>query len=480
MNEDTPPADGAPDTMEDSLRDQSRPAGGAARPYLFIVLEGDRPLSGGARFSLAGVDEVHIGRGDGRGDARVAQVEPGARRLTLQIPSPSLSRLHARLRRVPMGWYLEDAGSRNGTYLNGERVARGLVGPPDLVELGHAFLVVREIEQLANSSDRDLDSADLADEAPGWRTLLPNVAAGLEDLRRVASSASLGVLLVGETGTGKEVLARAIHDCSRRPGPFVAVNCNTLAEGLVESQLFGHVKGAFSGAVADSIGFVRAADRGTLLLDEIGDLGASAQGALLRVLQEREVVPVGRAAAQKVDVRFLATTLRPLDIGAGQTQFRSDLFARLSGFVYTMMPLRERREDLGLLIAMLLRKSGVSESDRPRIAPDLGLALLRHGWPLNVRELEQLLLRTWLLADGGLMSGAPRFVAAGEATRSASAAPASRSLSADDEAMHRQVADALAATGGNISAAARALGKGRIQLHRLMKRLGVDARQFKG
>ena len=177
---------------------------------------------------------------------------------------------------------------------------------------------------------------------------------------------TIGVLLVGETGTGKEVLARAIHDASGRVGPFVPVNCNTLTEGLAESQLFGHARGAFSGAVTDATGFVRAADKGTLLLDEVADSGATAQGALLRVLQEREVVPLGRAHAQKVDVRFIGTSPRPLATG---DSFRSDLFARLSGFVYEMTPLRDRREDFGLLVAGLLHRAGARESDRPDIAP---------------------------------------------------------------------------------------------------------------
>src|SRR4029079_7585259 len=152
-----------------------------------------------------------------------------------------------------------------------------------------------------------------------------------------------------------------------------------------------------------SVGFVRAADRGTLLLDEVQDLGPTAQGALLRVVQEREVVPVGRAAAQKIDVRFLATSPRSLDPVIAGERFRSDLFARLTGYAHTMTPLRERREDFGLLVAALLAKAGVSEAHRPRIAPDLALGLLTHRWPLNVRELEQLLVRTWLLADDGLM-----------------------------------------------------------------------------
>jgi DNA-binding NtrC family response regulator len=461
-----------PDTMEDSLRNRADAAVGIRR-YLFVVLEGPRPLAGGARFTLEGVDEIHIGRGDDR--AATVEGQRGERRLTLTLPSPSLSRLHARLKRAPLGWYLEDAGSRNGSYLNGERVERGLVGGNDILELGHVFIALRDFDERVDEPARDLEAADLEREAVGFRTLLPSLAGGLGQLRRLAR-ANVGLLFIGETGTGKEVLARAVHEQSGRTGPFVAVNCNTLTEGLAESQLFGHVKGAFSGAVADAPGFVRAADKGTLLLDEVGDLGAKAQGALLRVLQEREVVPIGRAHAVKVDVRFLATSPRELDMGPGR-EFRSDLFARLSGYVHTMTPLRERREDIGLLIAALLRKAGVTGEDAPRIAPDLGLGLLRHSWPLNVRELEQLLTRTWLLAEDGLMSGEPRFVGGTEPGARAPAAPVE--LSPEDRETQQRLIDALTAARGNVTEAARALGTGRVQLHRVMKRLGIDAERFR-
>jgi hypothetical protein len=463
-----------PDTVEDSVRNR-RDAGLVAKPYLFVVLEGDRPLAGGARFSLEGVSEIYVGRGDDR--SAVLADAAGVRRLTLNLPAPSLSRLHARFTRAPLGWYLEDAGARNGCYLNGDRVERALVGETDLVELGHVFLTLRTMPQPRDADAGTLQSAELGGIPVGFRTLLPPLAARLDDLRRVARS-TIGVLLVGETGTGKEVLARAIHEASARGGPFIAVNCNTLTESLAESQLFGHVKGAFSGAIADAPGFVRAADKGTLLLDEVADLGATAQGALLRVLQEREVVPVGRAHAHNVDVRFIGTSPRPLAIG---DSFRSDLFARLSGFVYEMTPLRDRREDFGLLIAGLLRKAGIGEGDRPQIAPDLGLGLLAHRWPLNVRELEQLLNRTWLLAEGGLMSGPPRFVVATPSSAPPPwATPARpRELSVEEKETQQQVTDALASARGNVSEAARALGKGRVQFHRLMKRLGIDARRFR-
>ena len=444
----------------------------AQRAYLFVVLEGGRPLAGGARYALEGVTEIQVGRGDRR--AATVVRDAGGSRMTLELPSPILSRVHARLRRAPAGWALEDAGSRNGTYVNGQRIARADLQPGDLVEIGHAFVTIGRFEERADAPARDLDAAELAGEPVGFRTLSPAVAARLDELRRAARS-DVNVLLVGESGSGKEVLARGIHQVSGRPGPLVAVNCNTLKEGLTESQLFGHVRGAFSGAVADAVGFVRAADRGTLLLDEVADLGATAQGALLRVLQEREVVPVGRAVPLKVDVRFIATSPRALDPVIEGDHFRSDLFARLTGFVHPMTPLRERREDFGLLAAALLAKAGVTDSQQPRIAPDLAYALLTHGWPLNVRELEQLLTRTWLLAEGGVMSGAPRFVGGAPAA----APPPAPVLSPDDQQLRQSLLDALEAAAGNVTEAARALGKGRVQFHRQMRRLGIDARRFR-
>ena len=449
-----------------------------SRPYLFVVLDGTQPLAGGARYALDGIDEIHIGRGD----RRAASIErtSGGGRMTLQLPSRLLSRLHARLRRGPTGWTLEDAGSRNGSYVNGARVSSAPVGPADLVEVGHVFLTLRAFDQPADQPATDVDTLDLAREPVGFRTLSPTIAADLEDLRR-AARAEISILLVGESGTGKEVVARAIHDHSGRHGLFVAVNCNTLKEGLADSLLFGHVRGAFSGAVADSVGFVRAADRGTLLLDEVADLPAAAQGALLRVVQEREVVPVGRAAVHKVDVRFLATSPRPLDPVTAGAVFRSDLFARLTGFVHVMTPLRDRREDFGLLVSALLAKAGVGEGDRPRIAPDLGLGLLAHRWPLNVRELEQLLHRTWLLAEDGLMSGEPRLVGAAAPTETpvSSTPPPERVLSPAEQEDQRRLIEALEAARGNVTEAARALGKGRVQMHRYMRRYGIDARRFR-
>jgi DNA-binding NtrC family response regulator len=453
------------ETLDDKLRDQAGVTA-VTKGYLFVVFEGARPLAGGARYALEGVDEIVIGRGSER--AATLETRDGVGRLALWLDSPLLSRLHARLRREPEGWLVEDGHSRNGSYLNGKRIARGRVGQEDVLEVGHVFLMVRYFVQRLDEASSDLDSATLEGEPSAFRTLVPPVAARLADLGRVARSA-VSILLSGETGTGKEVLARSIHELSGRRGPFVAVNCSTLTEGLAESQLFGHVRGAFSGAIADSVGFVRAAEGGTLMLDEVADLRGAAQGALLRVLQEREVTPVGRPRPQSVDVRFIATTPQPLENAIEQDRFRSDLFARLSGFVHAMTPLRERPEDLGLLAAALLRKAGAREADRLYIPPAVGLTLLRHTWPLNVRELEQALVRSRLLNEDGVMKTV-------SFTGKEPAAP--RSLSPGDQELRQRLIEALAAARGNVSEAARALGIGRMRAHRTLRRLKINPRSF--
>jgi transcriptional regulator with GAF, ATPase, and Fis domain len=205
------------------------------------------------------------------------------------------------------------------------------------------------------------------------------------------------VLLLGETGTGKELLARAIHRLSERKGPFVAVNCGALPMTLVEAQLFGHVRGAFSGAVADAPGLLRSSDGGTLLLDEVGDLPEPSQAALLRALQEREVMPVGGVRAIKTDLRVVAATHQPLEKLVAQGDFRKDFYARLAGYSFSLPPLRERREDIGLLVGAFARERPI------RLTAAAGRALLRYPWPLNVRELHQALDVAATLAEGELI-----------------------------------------------------------------------------
>lgn len=464
-----------------TLKDSRDREGGpvlAMHEYLFVALEADRPLAGGARYSLAGIDQVVLGRGTERGVTRTT--DDGVHRLMLRLPGKSLSGLHARLVRGVRGWTLEDAGSTNGTFINGKRVTNAVVGLDDVVEVGHSFLLLRTFPLPVDEAPGDHDIGASAPEPTGFATLLPPLAAQLHELARIARS-DVTVVLCGETGTGKELLARGIHQHSERRGPFVGVNCGALTESLAESQLFGHVRGAFTDAVADATGFVRSAEQGTLLLDEVGDLCRSGQVAMLRVLQEREVVPVGSARNHKVNVRFIASSPAPLTRQVEGGAFRSDLFARLSGYTMITTPLRQRREDIGVLIAALLRRLGVGPSDSAAMAPDAALRLLQHGWPLNIRELEQTLRRAWALADGGVIGvdhlAMDRHLSGG--TPSGQPLEPAVVLSAAEHELRLRLVEELKAASGNVAEVARKMGKARMQLHRWMTRFQIDPDTFR-
>ena len=218
---------------------------------------------------------------------------------------------------------------------------------------------------------------------------------------RLAGS-DIPVLINGPTGTGKEVLSRFIHDRSpRRMGPFVAVNCAAMPEAMLEALLFGHQKGAFTGATQASEGFFRAADGGTLLLDEIAEMPLALQAKLLRALQEGEVVPIGSTQPIKVDVRIIACANRDLPTEVAEGRFRPDLYYRLNVFPLALRPLRERADDIAPLAFALALRHAAPGQPVPWIS-DAALAMLKlHGWPGNVRELENVIRRALLLANGG-------------------------------------------------------------------------------
>jgi DNA-binding NtrC family response regulator len=461
----------------------------APQPHLFLVLECSRPrLSLPARFALAGVDEVILGRGTARAHARMT--ENGTRRLVVRVPDPWMSGNPATLSKVFGRWVLEDAGSKNGTVLNGEPQKRAFLGDGDLIELGHTFFVYRDALLTPADEPPDIDAAHLAPHAPGLATLVPELAQTFRKLEQVARS-DLSVVLSGESGTGKEVLARSIHALSGRDkgGAFIAVNCGALPETLVETELFGYRKGAFSGALEDRAGLVRSADRGTLFLDEIGDLPMASQAAFLRVLQEREVVPVGGTRPVPVDVRLIAATHRDLDALISDEKFREDLFARISGVKVTLPPLRERREDLGLLIATLLGRTG-TPPEQGRFEVQAARAIFRYRWPLNIRELEKALAAAVVLAgDRGR-----QVLAADRQLAGALVAPMGdvtgdrdleddgnddRPLSADDERLRDELTRMLREHKGNISAIARLKGKARMQIQRWCKRFKLDPESFR-
>jgi two-component system response regulator HydG len=210
------------------------------------------------------------------------------------------------------------------------------------------------------------------------------------------------VLIQGESGTGKEVIARYLHNLSTRTeGPFLSINCGALPENLLESELFGHVKGSFTGAVRDKQGLFAAARTGSFFLDEVGEMPAPLQVKLLRVLQEREAIPVGATEAIPVDVRILAATNRDLEEEARRGRFRSDLFYRLNVITIHLPPLRERREDILLLVESFMQRLAADHNAEPKaLSADALDAVMVYDWPGNVRELENALEHAWVLTRG--------------------------------------------------------------------------------
>jgi DNA-binding NtrC family response regulator len=303
---------------------------------------------------------------------------------------------------------------------------------------------------------------------------LPSLAPSLDNLARVAST-EVPVVLLGETGTGKEVVARATHELSGRRGAFTAVNCGSLSPALVEGLLFGHVKGSFSGATRDELGFVRAAHGGTLFLDEIGDFPVTAQPALLRVLPEREVVPVGASRPVHVDFRVIAATHRDLDNLVAQNGFRRDLLMRVDGFRHALPSLRARREDLGLLFADLLPRRAGARAAEVTFTTDALRAILEWEWPGNVRELEQVLAKSLALAHdepiGVEHLGLPTPPPAGQ--------DEGNRLSPSDAHLREEVVAALVHYRGNVTEVARALGKARMQVQRWIRRFQLDPEEYR-
>jgi DNA-binding NtrC family response regulator len=451
-------------------------------PHLFLCVECARPGAGGARHALSNVDEVVLGRGTARTSRRIA-TPSGVRQLELRVPDRRMSAVHARLRRAGGGWTLEDAGSKNGSIVNGERMAVAGLEDGDLIELGHTFFIFRSALRTPVRAPGDLDASDLLDRPTALATLDPAFASSLERLARIGRS-EVPVLLLGETGTGKELLARAIHEASERSGSFVAINCGALPQSLLEAQLFGHSRGAFSGAVRDEPGYVRAAHGGTLFLDEIGDLALPSQAALLRVLQEREVIPVGATQPIPVDLRVVAATHVPIDQHVKRGTFRSDLLGRLAGFTFSVPPLRDRREDIGLVLANLLAQIPLAD---PLLTAKAARALLGHSWPRNIRELSQCLSSAAVLAEGGVIQ-AFDLPQAMTRPRAADARPDAASSpwplpagvrAPDDERLRDELIAKFAQHAGNVSHVARAMGKARSQIQRWMRRFEIDPEKYR-
>ncbi len=423
----------------------------------------------------------------------------------LNIPDHLMSRRHCALELSNGCFTLRDLGSSNGTYVNSIPVRERVLAHGDRVRAGDTVLlflqqpepdreaagienreaaVVDDLTQLIRGGDGeraprlpDAQGAIVAEVLAGRVTLQAHDMVGdsapmravYERIRKVAPSDAT-VLICGETGTGKELAARAIHQNSPRARrPFVPVNCAVLTEPLLESELFGHERGAFTGAIASKKGKFEVADGGTIFLDEIGELAPALQAKFLRVLQQHEFERVGGTRPMKTDVRVIAATNQDLQAAVAAGRFRQDLWYRLDVVSVTMPPLRARRADITLLAEYFAAKYA---RGRPVHLSHEALEALRvYDWPGNVRELEN------AIEHAVVLGGADRIVADDlpEAVLGSSAPVADATVPAYHRAVvdtkRRLILDAIERSGGNYTAAARLLGINPTYLHRLVKNL---------
>jgi transcriptional regulator of acetoin/glycerol metabolism len=396
----------------------------------------------------------------------------------VRLEGNDVSRRHAALSRTsPEGeLVIEDLDSRNGIHVNGHQVRSATLARDDVLRVGGWIGVVTAAP------------GDFGEVAPGlWGGAA--LAAAVEPLRRSAAS-DLPIVLEGETGTGKELVARAIHAWSGRSGPFIGVNCGALPEALAEAELFGYRKGAFTGADRSNPGLFRSADGGTLLLDEVSDLALSLQPKLLRILEQREVHPIGEARPVAVDVRIIVAGQQPLMEAAREGRFRGDLLARIDGFTARLPPLRRRREDVPRLFSQLFKTLG--HGWVPAVEGDLVERLCAHDWPFNVREMVLLVRRLVTLFGGqatlraehlpervGTPGGGLSLPGSVPVRASRPLAPSSPSspspvVSGAEPVDLPALIVALRASGGNVARAAAMLGITRQRAYRLMEGQSVD------
>jgi two-component system response regulator AtoC len=400
------------------------------------------------------------------------------------IDDASVSRRHARIVVTESGLTIEDLGSANGTRIRRSksavetaevielRLERGVptaFALDEPVTLGSVTLLVRpEVPAAAAQAgptavaraSRGEVASDIVQEAEQTKRVF--------DLAGRLAAGPLNLLLTGETGAGKEVLAAHIHRTSpRAKGPFVEVNCAALTESLAESELFGHQKGAFTGAVNAKEGFFEAADGGTLFLDEVGELALPLQAKLLRVLETKKVLRVGATTPTAIDVRVLAATHRDLPADVKSGKFRQDLYFRLNGMTVSVPPLRERRADIAELARRFAaRTAKIMNLREPELEPAAVARLEAHAWPGNVRELRNVMDRAVALAGGHVIGVAhlffdePAVSVRSPSFTTTAAAPSGdgdlrESLDAEEK---RRILEALAACDGNQTKAAEQLG----------------------
>jgi len=404
------------------------------------------------RVRLVRVFAVEVVEGPDKGKRAVSTSEEltiGADAGTdLELTDPAVSRHHCALRATARGLEVRDLGSTNGTFAGGCELVRGYLGAGTRLKLGTTVIAV---DLMADEIEQPLAAADawfgLVGASGAMRRLYPI-------LERYAQSDAT-VLITGETGTGKELVAEAIHRAGpRNHGPFIALNCGSLPPQLIESELFGHVRGAFTGAETDRVGAFEHAHGGTIFLDEIGELPPASQPVLLRVLENKKIKPLGSSTERAVDVRVVAATNRDLREAVNQRRLRSDLYYRLHVLPVELPPLRERDGDIALLADMFWRE--LRDAPAP---PELIAVLARQRWEGNVRELRNAVERAALIGWAELPAPTWNYAE----TKDALIATWERDW----------LAQLIEAHGGNVAASARAARMARSYLRRLALRYGI-------
>ncbi len=402
----------------------------------------------------------------------------------LVLVDPTVSRDHCEIVRDEKGFLLRDLGSTNGTLLDGAEIREGYLRPGVVISVGRVEIKVRPYSERIDVVPSERSSFG---ELVGTTLAMRELFAVLE--RLAPSDASL--LVGGETGTGKDLLARAVHAASRRArGPFVVVDCGAVVGTLIESELFGHEKGAFTGATQSRKGAFELAHKGTLFLDEVAELPLSLQPKLLRALETRRIRRVGGQTETAVDLRVIAATHRDLSLEVQRGKFREDLYFRLAVVPLHLPALRERRDDIPALARHLLAKLG-EQSTTAATAPELDdatlAALMAHDWPGNVRELRNVLERAALLGHAPGVTGVRALSAwlsparARPAQGDASEAPGSLGFDPamsygetrerwENDFERRYVSWLLGRHDGNLAQAAREAGMDRKYLHKLAKK----------
>ncbi len=382
----------------------------------------------------------------------------------LVLSDPTVSRSHAVIEEKADGYVLRDLNSTNGTFLEDVRIREGYLEAGSLIRLGQTEMTFSPLEERIETVQSSSDHfGGLIGSSSPMRAVF-----GL--LERVAPT-DIAVLFQGETGTGKELAARAIHSRSRRAEkPFVVFDCGAVAPNLIESELFGHEKGAFTDAVKSRQGAIELADGGTLFLDEIGELTPALQPKLLRALDRHEVKRVGADQALKVNVRVVAATNRDLEKEVKAGRFREDLFYRLSAVSVPLPPLRKHREDIEPIAEHLLTGiSAVMGKKLKGLAPEAAEALRAYPWPGNVRELENVLGRAAALSDGSRIEVRDLFLSQGKKTDMLESLSGKTLEEIEKAAIHAT----LKAASGNKTKAAKVLGIAYSTLYEKMKKYGM-------